>query len=428
MKPLKALYSEGNIKYYGTDKDVLVPETYEEKDVETRGVWISTVVNIDIPKMESVESYKNKLKDIIATMKEYHLNTAVFQVRPTNDAWYESNLNPWSKYITGEQGKNPGFDIFGYFIDEAKKNNITVHAWVNPYRIALEKLSDLNMTKEEFLNTLAPSSFARVYPECVIETSETKLILDPASEKVRQFVSDSILEIAEKYDVKAVHMDDYFYPYDAIKDDKEEEKFKASGFEKLADFRRDNVNKLIKMIHDKLTKLPKKVEFGISPFGIYRTNSRFCDDKLDDASWDRGSNNHQSCFTCYKGLYADIYLWMKEKWIDYVVPQNYFDFENKKPEKVVQVQYADLAVWWNDIAKECGTKLYMGLGMYRYSDEGSWANPEEIINQIKFNTTLDTNSGNIFFTYGNFTSEKIASQVKARTLLKDIWTKDVEEI
>jgi len=350
-----------------------------------------------------------------------------------NDAFYPSKLNPWSRYITGTEGKDPGFDVFGYFVEEAKKAGITTHAWINPYRVTGQKLDELNMTKQEFLNKLDKKNFARKHPECVISTSLSKLILDPASSKVRKFVTDTVIEIAQNYDIKAIHIDDYFYPYEPIADEDEERKFKESKFDKLSDFRRNNVDKLIKMISQKLKKLEKKIEFGISPFGIYRTNAKFFEkDEVDEASWDKGSNNHKGCFTCYKGLYADVYLWMKKKWIDYVVPQNYFDFSNtkidEKGEETCRVRYADLAKWWSWAAKKTDTKLYMGQGFYRYSDEGDWSNPEEIINQLRFNQVFPNIKGTLFFTYKNFVEEKVPSAVKARELLKELWKKPAKEI
>src|SRR5690554_2483114 len=169
MKPIKRFLGEGNVTYFQSDKEVLIGD-YVEKDEELRGVWFSTVGNIDLPKIEEVESYKAYLRGVIAKVKEYNMNTVIFQVRPTNDALYESDLAPWSRFITGEEGKYPGFDVFGYFIEEAKKANITVHAWLNPYRVSGQKFTDLNlnMTKEEFLNTLHEKNFARKRPDLVI--------------------------------------------------------------------------------------------------------------------------------------------------------------------------------------------------------------------------------------------------------------------
>ena len=432
MKTIKRASFSGNVKYYGTDIDVLIPENYVEKDEELRGVWVSTVANIDIPRIETEEQFKNALISILERVKEYHMNTVVFQVRPMCDALYKTEMNPWSSVLTGVQGKDPGFDVFGFFVEEAKKRNITVHAWINPYRISGVKLDDINLTKDEYLDTLAPNNFARLRKDLVIMSKESKLILDPASSEVMEFVSDSVLEIAKNYDVKAVHIDDYFYPYDPIRDPDEYKKYKDSGCETLSDFRRNNVDRMIEMIHNKLATLDKKVEFGISPFGIYRTNTKYADGKTGEQFWEKGSNNHESCLTNYKGLYAYIYKWMKEGWIDYVTPQNYFDFDNTKLDKegkeVCQVKYADLAKWWNDICEETNTKLYMGQAIYRYGKDANWIDPEEIPNQLRFNSTLKNVKGTIFFTFKDFTNETNATLVEGRKKLKELWTKDVKEI
>lgn len=430
MKPIKRFLSEGNITYFQSEKEVMVGD-YVEKDEELRGVWFSTVGNIDLPKIEDVDSYKAYLLGVIKKVKEYNFNTVVFQVRPANDALYESDLAPWSRFITGEEGKYPGFDVFEFFIEEAKKENITVHAWLNPYRVSTQKFTDLGMTKDEYINSLDPKNFARRRPDLVIETVLDKLILDPASSEVQDFVAEVAYEIALKYDVKAIHMDDYFYPYEAIRDPNEEEKFKNSGFSKLSDFRRNNVDNLIKKMNDKLKELPRKVEFGISPFGIYRTNSKYFTEE-SESSWEFGSNNHHSCYNCYTGLFADVYLWMKEGWIDYIVPQNYFELDYWKTAAdgtvFELVKYADLAEFWARVSKETNVKLYMGQGLYRYSTEGNWSNSEEIINQLKVNQNYDNVLGVVFFTYRDLVKSEPASLVEAREKLKKLWTKPAKEI
>ena len=438
MQSIKRFCFDGNIKYYGTDIDVMIPKVYEEKDQETRGVWVSTVANIDIPKIgevneENIKKYKEYLDSIINTLNEYKMNTVIFQVRPVNDALYESKLNPWSSVITGEEGKYPGFDVLEYFCKIAKENEISVHAWINPYRAGRDDIEKLGITREEFISKLSPESFAYKHPECTVLTNQNKLSLDPTNEKVREFIVDTVIEIATKYDVKAIHIDDYFYPYEGIKDPLEEEKCKAAGFDNIDDFRRDNVNKLIEMISKALKSLDKKVEFGISPFGIYRTASRlFKEEDKKKSVWEYGSNNHPSCITCYSGLFADVYYWMEQGWIDYVVPQNYWDLDNTKldeegNEKCV-VRYADIAQWWSWAAEKTNVKLYMGQAMYRYSNEGSWANPMEIPNQLLYNQTLLNNSGTIFFTYHDMVRNDVEAKNKGREVLKTMWTKKVKDI
>lgn len=436
---VKRFNKEGYITYYNSDEAVLFPVEYVQKDPHLRGIWVSTVVNIDIPKTNSAEEYKNRLRFIIKKVKEYKFNTIVFQVRPSNDALYESKLNPWSRFITGKEGEGLGFDILGWFIEEAKKENISIHAWINPYRVSTDILKNLDgiYSKEDYLNTLDDKNFAKQNPDAVIFSNEGKLILDPASQKVRDYVTQTVFEIANKYDIKAVHIDDYFYPYDGINDPFEEKKYNQvkDQFETINDFRRENVNMLIKQIHEELKKLDKKVEFGISPFGVHRNNSKhYPQDK--PGGWDKGSNNRHTCFEAYEQLYADVYHWMEQGWIDYVAPQDYFDLDNTKDnvledgtiEEIEIVKYADLVDWWSWAAKTTNTKLYIGQGLYRYSNEGNWSNPEETINQLRYNNRFDNVQGTIFFTFKNLEENHIESLVKARELLQKVWTKDVEEI
>ena len=432
MKPIKKFNEEGYITYFRSEEKVMIPDKYMPKNEELRAVWFSTVANIDIPKFTDIDSYKEYLLNVIKKVKEFNMNSIIFQVRPANDAFYKSDLNPWSSFITGIQGKDPGFDIFEWFIEEARKEGLTIHAWINPYRVSLKKLPDLKMTKDEYLDTLADNNFARLNKNLVIETVGGSLILDPASIEVREFVSDSVLEIASNYDIKAVHIDDYFYPYEEIKDENEELKFKKSGIKHLDDFRRNNVNMLIKHIHEKLESLPKKVEFGISPFGVYRTNSKYFENKEDKRAWEFGSNNDYSCYTCYQGLYADVYYWMEKGYIDYVVPQVYFNFDYHRVledgSKKEIVKYADLAKWWDYICEKTGTKLYIGQGLYRVgSGEKSWNDPMEINNQLLFNQTLKNVKGTIFFTYHNLVDNDVVLN-EARNNLKLLWFKQAKEI
>lgn len=432
MKKVERYIRGGYVTYFDTDKYVMIPEEVKEKERETRGVWFSTVANIDFEVMKDVPSFQDYLRSVLQKVKEYHFNTIVFQVRPTNDAFYESDLSPWSRFITGTEDKYPGFDVLGWFIEEAKKEDIEIHAWINPYRVSNLKFTDTHQTKEEFLESLSEKNFARKNPHLVIATVLDKLILDPTSKEVQEYVSDVALEIARKYDVRAVHIDDYFYPYEAIVDPLEEEKRLALAPNlSLEDFRRDNVSKLMKMISDKLKTLDKKVEFGISPFGIYRTNSEQFTKNGKEGGWIHGSNNHYSCYQGYDGLFADVLLWMKEGWIDYVVPQVYFEFDNyiiskEDGSQIERVKYADLVDWWNWACKETNMKLYVGQGLYRYNNEGNWSNSEEIINQIKYNHTQDSVLGTIMFTYRDLVKTETSALVDAREKLKKVWTKDVK--
>ena len=428
MNKIKSFTRDKFVTYYGTDNPVLINDEYNKKKNVFRGVWVSTVENIDINPFESVEDGKAQIDAIVDTCAKFNLNAIIFQVRPTNDALYESDINPWSSVLNKDrlEDANPGFDVLKYMIEKASEHNIEVHAWMNPYRVTNRDLSKMNMTKEDYLNKLSDKNFAKKNPDLVIETSEHHLILDPASKAVQDYLVATVLELANKYDLKAFHIDDYFYPYDEINDPNEEEKRQAiAPYLPMDDFRRFNVNEMIRKIHEALKTANKKVEFGISPFAIYRTNSKWFEG--GKGGWYRGSDNFSGALQCFERLYSDVYLWMKEGWIDYVVPQDYFllDYYKEKEDgsQIDIVKYADVVKWWNEMAKETKTKLYIGMPLYRVSDEGAWANDEEIINQLKVNDIYDYVSGFVMFTYHDFTRSDSKTKVSTQNKLLALWNK-----
>ena len=408
--------SDEYVHYWNSDEVVEIPEYHFDKQ-SVRGVWVSTVANIDVPKGLPENEYKEYLTKMIENIASYNINTIIFQVRPNNDAFYPSKLNPWSRYITGEEGKDPGFDVLKYVIEEAKKHDIKVHAWMNPYRVSQASLDQLNMTKEAYLATLAPNNFARLHPEHTIVDGANKIILSPSHPEVIDFVTKTIMEVVDNYDVEGVHIDDYFYPYAKIPEEREQEdylKYRLDETQCLDDFRRMNVNKMIKNIHDALknsfSKNNKKVLFGISPFAIYRTNSAIL-----EGGWEKGSYNAAGALQCYSELYSDVYLWMKENWIDYVVPQVYFPFERK------DVTYHDLTKWWSDICNETHTILYIGMGLYQMGSNEVWQNPNEIENQLRFNCNFNNVAGTIFFTYHDLVKGQNEIKDEALDTIKKLW-------
>lgn len=430
MEKIKCYTRDGYVNYYGSDELVMIPSEYDVKKDKFRGVWFSTVENIDLKPFENAEDGKKFIDGVIETYKKFNLNAIVFQARPTNDAMYKSELNPWSAYLNKDRidDKDPGFDVFGYLVEQANLNGIEVHAWLNPYRVTNRDLNKKNMSKMDYLNTLSERNFARLNPDLVLETSEHHLILDPASVKVQEFLVETVLEIANNYNITAVHIDDYFYPYDEIVDEDEDKKrMQICPYLDKATFRRYNVNEMIRKIHEGLKRANKKVEFGISPFAVYRTNSKWFEKAGDKGGWYKGSNNIYTEFQCYEGLYSDIYLWMKEGWIDYVCPQNYFPLDGYRElengEIVETVKYADVIRWWSNICKETKTKLYIGMGPYLVKDEGKWSNVEELVNQLKLNNTYDNVSGFTMFTYRNFVSDRFETMKKVQNRLLELWNK-----
>lgn len=414
---LKKFNSEELVCYYHSTLPVKLPD-YKFNEKGIRGVWVSNVANIDTPKTTNKEEYKDYLAKMIANIASYNINLIVFQVRPTSDAYYKSKLNPWSRFITGTEGQDPGFDVLEFVIEEAKKYGIEVHAWMNPYRVASASLEQMGLSKEEYLNTLDELNYARRHPEDTILDGLGKVILKPASQTVIQFVTDTIMEVVENYDVTGVHIDDYFYPYAKVPVSEEEEDFnkakEANPELSMDDWRRENVNKMIKSIHQSLKafneKNKKHVEFGISPFAIYRTHI-----SLKEDGWEKGSLHSAGALQCYTDLYSDVYKWMAEGWIDYVVPQVYFSFERR------DVNYHDLTKWWVDRCSETGTKLYIGQGLYQMGVNEVWQNPLEIDNQLRFNEQFDNISGTIFFTYRDLVPGQNIIKDAAIALLKARW-------
>lgn len=411
------------LKYFHSQEEIEIPKYFFDEN-SIRACWIANVVNMDTPIMESIEQYQNELIKVLETLKSYNMNTAIFHVRPCNDAYYPSKLNPWSKYITGVQGKDPGFDVLKFFIDEAQKRNISVHAWFNPYRVNTEDITTLNMTKDEYLDTLAFNNFARLYKEHTILDGANKIILRPGHPEVVDFVVKSLMEVVENYDIDAIHIDDFFYPYAPIPRDAEMDdylKYRKDENQSFEDWRRSNVDLFIERVHKELFNFNqlnnKQIEFGISPFPIYRTNKRIL-----DTGWEKGSYHSKGAFQCYDGQYSDIYKWMKEGWIDYIVPQDYFSFRRK------DVTYHDICWWWANICLETKTKLYIGHAIYHIGENdtkhaSTWQDPYELHNQLAFNTNFKNIKGSVIFRYQSLIPNNNQVLNQALEILKKDWNR-----
>lgn len=380
------------LNYFETNEQVIIPEEYKEKSV--RAFWVSTVANIDLPVLTDADEYKRLLDEIVSNAVKFNINTIYFQVRPLNDAFYKSKLNPYSRYLVGEEGKEPAFDVLKYIIEAASEHNIEIHAWANPYRVS-RAIGDL--TKEDYLETLDDMNYAKKHPEDVIMDINKQLILNPTSESVKKFIIESMVEILENYDVKGVHWDDYFYPYAKLS----EEDNDLPNFEKredksmdLGDFRRFHVTDVIRRLHLAVKEVDQKLQFGVSPFGIWQSKH------VDP----RGSNTAEKTSSAYHTQFADTYLWVKEQYIDYIVPQLYWEFGHHL------APFADLTRWWADVVKGTNVKLYIGHASYRQGNEGEFENINEVSNQLKYANNFDEVDGNVFFTYKNFKNIEVSSE------------------
>ena len=321
--------------------------------VEFRGVWIASVYNIDWPKtLDNTEAQKQEFIEILDKLQSLNINAIFVQVRPTSDALYKSYLNPWSKYLTGEQGKYPGYDPLQFMIEETHKRDMEFHAWLNPYRIT---------TQGTDLNELAPNNPARIKPEWVLEFNNA-LFYDPENIEVIEYVAVTVYEIIKKYDVDGIHFDDYFYPYDYPLPEGE-----------VANNRREAVNNLIRTIYKVIKSTKPSVQFGVSPYGVWKNKSS---DLIGSES-----NSLES----YYDLYMDTLTWIDENTIDYIAPQIYWSTDNNDSNYEVMVS------WWNDVVKDSGVRLYIGQNINDL-DIAS-----EIYKQIEINREYEYVSGNILF-------------------------------
>ena len=374
------------VNYYQTNTPVELPTSYTGKDAEVRAVWVATVGNIDIGMHYSEESYKTEIITMLDRLEALNFNVMFFQTRPMNDAFYESDFAPWSRYIMGAEGSDPGWDIFGFIIEEAHKRGIEVHAWLNPYRV-----STGTAAKQIQLDALHDDNFAKQNPELVIQDNDGKLILNPGEPQVRAYIINVVNELMSKYDVDGVHFDDYFYSYGGTSDAEDQatyDRTKLSG-ESLDDWRRRNVDTLIEDLHHSIntwnTNQDKTVEFGISPFGIWLSGGEF------------GSNTSPYALQSYKDQYADTRKWVMEGWLDYIMPQLYWEFDHSA------APFADLVDWWAELTEAHGVDLIIGHGFYRYADS-TWDDPNEITEQLRYISTYDSIIGSSFYSYKTLNS------------------------
>ena len=375
--------SKDQVYHYNTKDPIIVPEAYQEKEV--RAFWVSNVVNIDLPTVEDIDDYKKKAIQMLDTAVDYNINTIFFQVRTTNDAFYESKLNPYSRYLTGTEGKKPPFDVLKWIIHEAKERKISFHAWCNPYRVSING----NLSSEEYIKTCVDLNFAKRYPEHVVLDKKGAMILNPAKEEVKQFIVDSMVELISNYDVDGIHFDDYFYPYAGLDencDDSKQFNERENKHWTLGDFRRFHVTDAMARVYKAIKSKNEKLQFGVSPFGIWKTKS----------SDEMGANVDPKCSQSYDGQYADSIEWMKEGIMDYIVPQIYWDFGH------ALAPFGDLLDWWANIAKESKVKLYIGHGAYRLGTDGRYLDEQEVCHQVKYANQHDVVKGNVFFTYKTF--------------------------
>ncbi|MGI8906607.1 MAG: glycoside hydrolase family 10 protein [Candidatus Sumerlaeaceae bacterium] len=367
-------------------KTVQVQQTTGPKAMrEFRGVWVATVSNIDWPSSRGLttEQQKAELIAICDRSKELNLNAIVFQGRPSCDALYESKLEPWAEYLTGEQGKppEPYYDPMQMWVDEAHKRGLELHVWFNPYRAK----------QPSARGALAPNHLFNTHPDMVKEYGK-HLWLDPGEKFVQDHSVAVMMDVVKRYDIDGVHMDDYFYPYKEkdkngkiidFPDEPSWNKYKAGGG-KLSrdDWRRSNVDVFVERLYKNIKAEKPWVKLGISPFGI----------------WQPGYPPQIKGFNQYTELYADAKKWLNEGWVDYFTPQLYWRIS------AAAQSYPYLLRWWLQ-ENTHDRHIWPGLYTSKISGEANGFNVDEIVNQIVITRFLNAN-GNVHFSMKPFLSNK----------------------
>lgn len=360
-----------------------------------RGVWLATVSRLDWPPVASINAssaaarisqQQKALTDKLDKLKSLGVNAVFFQVKPDGTALWASKILPWSDMLTGEIGKDPGYDPLQFMLDEAHKRGMKVHAWLNPYRVSVNTkastVAELNRTL-----SLHPASVYVLHKEW-IRTAGDRFVLDPGIPEARDWITSIVAEVVARYPVDGVQFDDYFYAESAgsMLNDSQTFRTYGQGFASKADWRRHNTQQVIEQVSRTIKQLKPDVEFGVSPAGVWRNLSH-------DAA---GSDTRGAA--AYDEAYADTRRWVQQGLLDYIAPQLYWPFARQA------ARYDVLAKWWADVVKPTHTRLYIGIALDKVGEpsknEPDWmigGGVPELKKQLDLNEAVPQINGTILF-------------------------------
>jgi|SRR5450432_718366 len=373
---------------------------FSQPKYEFRAVWVATVDNIDWPSRGNYNTADQKAEFIrqLDMHQRNGMNAVIVQVRPACDAFFPSALEPWSEWLTGQQGRPPVpfYDPLAFMIEETHKRGMEFHAWCNPYRAVFQvartykELVKGNHKHKHYKtihvkgSSISANQVSRKHPDWILTYGETRY-LDPGNKEVQAYVTSVIRDMLSRYEIDAIHFDDYFYPYRIggleFPDNASYLK-NGNGLDKET-WRRSNVDSIIVMLGHAIKETRKTCKFGISPFGVWRNRSQ---DSL-------GSDTHAGQ-TNYDDLYADILLWLKNGWIDYAAPQLYWEFEH------AHAPFGVLLDWWS--SHHFDRPCYIGLGIYRAGSNPYWKDPNQLPRQIRAIRNFPGIGGEIYFSSTSF--------------------------
>lgn len=351
---------------------------------EFRAIWVGTVFGLNYPSKPTTN--ENLLKkdaiEILDNVKDMGFNAVIFQVRPASDAFYKSDIFPWSKFLTGTEGLAPSnnFDPLQFFVEQAHIRGIELHAWINPYRVTASKGDKPSSTNPATLNS-----------NLTVTHTDGKIYWNPGEVEAREIILDGVQEIVDKYDVDGIHIDDYFYPESNFADSSTYKKY-GKNFNDIDEWRRQNNNELVKSIYELVHNSNKDVVFGVSPSGIWANKTK----NTPLGSDTKGSESYYRNF-------ADSRRWIKEGYIDYIIPQIYWNIGYEKAD------YQKLVQWWVDVTKDTNVKLYIGQAAYKSGNanvNSPWYGVDEIKKQIELNRTTNLINGYAMYSYSIFNENR----------------------
>lgn len=384
--------SDGTAMYYkGTDNPVYIASDFVMQDTYYRGCWITPLAG-GLPSCSdsSIENYKKEIKEMFDVMEYFNLNALIFHIRIMNDALYPSELNPKSNYMSTSQ------DLLPWVIEECHKRGIEFHAWLNPYRVKSSGGSTATEEAQKIKNR-CPANVGSD-PNNLLVNSSGGVILNPGEPAVRDFIVDTCMEVIEKYDVDAIHFDDYFY-ITGVDDSATRAKYNPDDME-LGDWRRHQVDLFIEQLSNEMRAYNRAhnryVQLGISPSGIYRNgDGKVSYDEDGNAITNGSKTGGMEHYGNY--LYSDTVNWINHEWIDYIMPQSYWAFSQPI------AGFADVMSWWDKVCAKKKVNLYSGMGIYMSETPGrnySWGfDPNEAPNQILYTQTLSHTQGTVFYSY-----------------------------
>ena len=456
---------------------------YVEPEVEFRSVWVCTVSNMDIGKQigtdeSAINKWKEDYLEILEKSAENGMNAIIFQVSPCNDAFYPSKYRPWSDFLAGF-GVDPGWDPVEWMIEVTHAAGLEYHAWFNPYRTSVSALSfsiteadpatgshyvysynetDAYNYKQSYFaslkatceknNTLVDNPIFYTGDElehAVVYGTEGKFVLNPAADTTLTNMENTITEFVTNYDVDGIHFDDYFYPDDKnykgsnaefknytfssepdIDYDDYQEYVSDGGALSIYDWRRENVNTLIKNLSDIIREINKtddyKCAFGISPAARWAPSKESCPVGSQRGA-EGGMNDSCNNYYSYSDLYADTKKWAVEGWLDYILPQNY-TYLGDTPSGIPDGNYPVIAKWWSNALQGSSCKLYMGTALYQISSWNSknQATSDEFFYQVKYNQDKGFRvDGYVMFRYQSMLDA--IGERSMKKMLENVWNK-----